>query len=128
MLKALVVEDDGSIRSLIRELLQEEGFDRVVEATNGAEAVALAESQHIDLVVLDYLLKGESGIEVAEDLRAVPGFDAPVLVTTALPRPKADVVCDQADACECLTKPFDIGDFLTSVRQCMADSRSRVTV
>ncbi len=128
MLKALVVEDDGSIRSLIRELLQEEGFDMVVEASNGCEAVALAERQHIDLVVLDYLLKGESGIEVAEDLRAVPGFDAPLLVTTALPRTKADMVCDQASACECLTKPFDIGDFLTSVRQCMGESRSRVTV
>ena len=128
MLTALVVEDDGSIRSLLRELLREEGFDSVVDAATGADAVALANRQLLDLVVLDYRLKGESGIEVAEDLRAVPGFDAPVLVTTALPRPMAEAICNEAEACECLSKPFDITDFLTSVRQCMAGRRSHVTV
>jgi two-component system, OmpR family, phosphate regulon response regulator OmpR len=126
MRTALVVEDDRAIQDLMSELLREQGFKRVLCAASPNEAVALATANSIDLVVLDYLLRGQSGIDVAERLRSLPGFDASVLVTTALPKPRAEQVCAEADACECLTKPFDITDFLEAVQTCL-DGRERAT-
>jgi CheY-like chemotaxis protein len=119
MQTALVVEDDRAIRDLMGELLREQGFKSVLTAGTPDDAIALARTNSIDLVVLDYLLGGHSGIEVAERLRSLPGFGASVLVTTALPQKQAENVCAQANACECLTKPFDITDFLEAVQSCL---------
>ncbi|GEM_PF-1833651 len=119
MKKALVVEDDPSILTLMSELLREQGFQTVYPANNPDAALALAAAQGFDLVVLDYHLGQQSGIEVAEQLRALPGFEAPVLVTTALPSARAHQVCAELDACECVTKPFDVTDFLEAVQACL---------
>ena|SRR5581483_3641514 len=119
MRTALVIEDEEAIRHLISELLQEQGFQRVLDATTGAEAVALVQENDVDLVVLDYRLTSESGIDVAGRLRAQPSFNAPVLVTTALPKRQAEEVCAEAGACECIIKPFDITDFLQGVQNCL---------
>ena len=127
MRSALVVEDDTSIQQLIVELLHEQGFDRVFAAAGPNRAQTIASQEPLDLVVLDYLLGGASGVEVAEQLRAIPGFKAPVLVTTALPEKEAQAVCDEADACECVQKPFDITEFLRAVQRCTAPEAEAAT-
>jgi DNA-binding response OmpR family regulator len=119
MLTALLVEDDAGIQQLVTQLLEEEGFGRVLRARTAEEALPLASQNKLDLVVLDQHLQGSSGVEVAEQLRALPGFRAPVLVTTALPRPEAEQVCAEAAACECIVKPFDIAEFLAAVAACL---------
>jgi|SRR5690348_11975029 CheY-like chemotaxis protein len=119
MRTALVVEDDVAIQNLFSELLREQGMERVLGAATAQQALDLAGRHALDLVVLDYRLRESSGIEVAEQLRALPGFRAPVLVTTALPRPQAEEVCAEADACECVAKPFDITEFLRAVQACL---------
>ena len=101
------------------QLLREQGFGTVLSAADRDSALAHAKRQPLDLVVLDYVLRGQSGIEIAEQLRALPGFDAPVLVTTALPRPQAEEACEAAGACECILKPFDITAFLEAVQACL---------
>lgn len=121
---ALVVEDDPSIQALLSELLREQRFDRVFAAFDSAQAVDIASTHALDLVVLDQHLQGESGIEVAERLRALAGFRAPVLVTTALPLKQAEQVCAEAGACECVLKPFDITEFLSAVQACLKDHRA----
>lgn len=128
MQTALVVEDDPSIRRLMVQLLQEEGFDHVLEATNVSSALALAQEHPLDVVVLDYVLPGQTGIDVAEQLRAQAGFNGPLLVTTALPRAQAEEACAELDACECLPKPFDITEFLAAVRGCLTDAQRSLAV
>ncbi|HLG73290.1 MAG TPA: response regulator [Chloroflexota bacterium] len=118
----MIVEDDKAIRDLVAELLRELGFNTIVGAATADEALSLARGRDLDLVVLDYRLKEGSGIDVAERLRALPGFRAPLLVTTALPRPQAAQVCAEAGACECVPKPFDVIDFLSAVQGCLEDS------
>lgn len=108
------------------ELLREQGFQKVLAAESPPEALQLANTNAVDIVVLDYRLRGSSGIEVAEQLRALPGFDAPVLVTTALPEPQAEQVCAEAEACECVRKPFDITEFLGAVQACMEQREPEV--
>jgi len=119
MRAALVVEDDLSIQYFVIELLREQGFEHVFAAAEPDEARAIASQEDLDLVVLDHLLGGYSGVDVAEDLRRLPNFHAPVLVTTALPPKQAYAVCAEADACDCVLKPFDITDFLAAVQSCL---------
>ena len=119
MQTALLVEDDADIRALIADLLREQGFDRVLDAADSKEAHALAATNRLDLVVLDQNLGQDSGIEVAEQLRTVPGFRAPILVTTALPQHQAEQLCAEAGACECVSKPFDITIFIEAVQACL---------
>jgi DNA-binding response OmpR family regulator len=126
MRTVLIVEDDAAIRRLMAELVREEGFDRVLTAGLPQEALAVAAAQSLDLVILDVHLGAHSGIELAERLRALPRFSAPVLVTTALPQRQAKELCDAAEACECLVKPFDIDEFLRAVRDCVASQEPLV--
>jgi CheY-like chemotaxis protein len=118
----LVVEDDAGVQQLIVELLREHGLDEVLPARSSHEALRLAADHTVDLVVLDHYLADSSGVEIAEQLRTLPGFNAPVLVTTALPRRQAEEVCAEADACQCVVKPFDIAEFLAAVDECLASS------
>src|SRR5579864_5666562 len=101
MRTALVAEDDADIQKLVTALLSERGFDQVLCASTAKQALELAGANQLDFVVLDYYLADGPALEVADALRALPDFGAPILVTTALPRAQAREVCDEAEACEC---------------------------
>lgn len=75
----LVVDDEPTIRTLVRLTLEPHGYD-VVEAAEGPTALALAEIHHPDLVLLDVALPHLSGLEVARRL----GDRTPVLLLTGL--------------------------------------------
>src|SRR4051812_39596276 len=89
----LVVEDDPSLRYLLTILVRDEFGARVVEAHDGAQALALAYEQRPDLILLDMMLPVLDGAEVARRLRADPTVDGlPILAVSA--------VVDQAAALE----------------------------
>jgi DNA-binding NarL/FixJ family response regulator len=70
-LRVLVVDDDDAVRTVLSNVLAEEGFDVVGAAADGLEATALAESLHPDTVVLDVRMPGVGGIEAARRIRAL---------------------------------------------------------
>ena len=78
----LVADDDSDIRSLLRILLEKDGY-RVLEAANGREAVAIAEDRgdELSLILLDILMPELNGIEAAQKLRDLT--DVPILFLTA---------------------------------------------
>ncbi|MDP2640991.1 MAG: response regulator [Candidatus Yanofskybacteria bacterium] len=84
MTKVLVVEDDKFLRDLIARKLISEGFE-VEEAADGKEGVLKAKAADADIILLDLMLPGRDGFEVAEELRrewqAAP---IPILVLTNL--------------------------------------------
>lgn len=65
----LIVEDDGDLLEVLKYVLEEAGY-ATYSASDGAQALELAESEPIDLVILDISMPGMSGIEVARELRA----------------------------------------------------------
>ena len=65
----LVVEDDGDLLEVLKFVLEDEGY-RVSTAGSGAEALSIAASDDISLILLDVSMPGTSGIEVAKRLRA----------------------------------------------------------
>jgi CheY-like chemotaxis protein len=82
---ALVVEDDQSIREVIRDVLQERGF-RVIGAANGAEALDCLDTSRPDVMVLDLLMPVMHGWEFMESYRVRTGGEAiPIVVVSVNP-------------------------------------------
>ncbi len=110
----LVCDDDPSLRELVRAVLGS-GY-RFVEAADGAEALALAREDRPDLIVLDVMLPGLSGIEVLEALRTDAELEAiPVVVITAWSHAEIDAQVAGAD--RFVSKPFDPDDLSIAVKE-----------
>ena len=79
----LVVDDEAPILALLRYNLDKAGF-RVIEATDGQEALTLIREQNPDLMVLDWMLPSLSGIEVCRQVRRDGEFrNLPIIMLTA---------------------------------------------
>jgi two-component system phosphate regulon response regulator OmpR len=76
----LVVDDDARLRSLLHRFLTQQGF-RVTTAADAAEARALIKSIDFDCLILDVMMPGENGFDLASDLRTQS--DLPILMLTA---------------------------------------------
>ena len=113
----LVCDDDPSLRELVRAVLGPRY--RFVEAADGIEALALAREEPPDLIVLDVMLPGLSGIEVLEQLRTDDGLKSiPVVVITAWSHAEIDAQVAGAD--RFVSKPFDPDDLSTAVEELLA--------
>jgi two-component system, OmpR family, alkaline phosphatase synthesis response regulator PhoP len=103
--RILVVDDEEDIAELIRYNLTAEGY-RVSCAGSGEDAIRLIRSKPFDLVVLDIMLPGISGIKVAETLRSDPKFlNLPLIMLTAKSE-ETDIVTGLELADDYVTKPF----------------------
>ncbi len=110
----LVVEDERSMADLLKQGL-EEANHTVTLAHDGLDGLAAADTNAVDAVVLDVMLPGASGIEVAKRLRA-KGSQVPILMLTARDSP-ADIVRGlDAGADDYLTKPFALKVLLARLR------------
>src|SRR4029077_2962191 len=80
--RVLLVDDHAGFRHQARELLEAEGLDVVGEATSGAQALDLLRDEPADVVVLDVVLPGRDGIDVADDIAALPRPPAVILTSS----------------------------------------------
>ena len=113
MLTILVVDDDRTITDMLRRTLTYEGY-HVLTAADGPEALAQAQAHHPDLVVLDWLMPGLDGLEVARRLRTADG--TPILMLTARDAVEDRVVGLDSGADDYLVKPFAPAELLARVR------------
>ncbi|MEL7097472.1 MAG: response regulator [Pseudomonadota bacterium] len=112
----LLVEDEANIREAMAFLLAREGW-RVETEDNGGNAVKRIKALSPDLVVLDYMLPERSGMEILNDLRALPEFSAlPVLMLTARGQARDREQAERAGVSRFMTKPFSNAEVLTAVR------------
>ena len=116
MARILVVEDEEHIARGLQFNLEAEGHDVILEA-NGAAAAERLESPdgNWDLVILDLMLPGMSGFEVARRARAA-GILVPVLILTAKDDTRDLVRGLEEGADDYLTKPFELDELLARVR------------
>ena len=82
--KILVIDDEPDIREIVRLYLSEEGYD-IIEASNGQEGIIKAQQEEPDLIVLDIMLPGINGFEVAKHLKDDPNtHDIPIIILSVL--------------------------------------------
>ncbi len=102
----LIVEDDPSIRKLVRVNLVKRGYT-VSEAEDSHQAIALFQEVPVDLVLLDLMLPGLSGVDVCTWIRA--RSDVPIIVLSARLEEDLKVAALDAGADDYVTKPFGSG-------------------
>jgi two-component system KDP operon response regulator KdpE len=119
----LVVDDDAAIRRFLRAGLGSEGY-RLVEAVNGAEAIAQAATRVPDLVLLDLGLPDMDGFDVVRRLRE--WSQVPVLVLSARGQDEDKIRALDSGADDYVTKPFSMGELLARVRVALRHGARRV--
>ncbi len=108
----LVVDDDRRLRDLLRKYLADNGF-RVTTAENAGAARARLVGLAFDLIVLDVMMPGESGLELTEALRRESGV--PILLLTAMGDADARIAGLERGADDYLPKPFEPRELLLRI-------------
>ena len=116
----LIVEDDPDIRDGVRILLAGEGY-RILEAENGAKALQTF-SPEVDLVILDVMMPGMSGLRVCEELRK--RSTVPILFLTAKAQESDKLVGLTAGGDDYLAKPFSLPNSAPWCGRCCAGTPS----
>ena len=113
MTKILVVEDEESFREGVSFILSKEGYE-VIDAADGNDAIVKFEREGADLVLLDVMLPGLSGLEVCKKLRTLT--KVPIIMLTAKDTELDKVLGLEIGADDYITKPFSSRELLARVK------------
>jgi response regulator NasT len=111
--KILIAEDEAIIRLDLKEMLEEEGFDVVGEASDGDAAIRLAREREPDLVIMDVKMPGMDGLTAAEKI--TEDELAAVLILTAFSQKDLVQRAAEAGAIGYLVKPFQKSDLMPAI-------------
>jgi two-component system alkaline phosphatase synthesis response regulator PhoP len=113
--KVLIADDEPDILEILKYNLQNEGYD-VITAKNGNEALEKAKRIRPDLVVLDIMMPGKTGVEVCELLRAQPAFKETLIIfLTAISDEGTQIKGLETGADDYVSKPVSPKVFLSKV-------------
>lgn len=110
--KILIADDDPAIRDVVKILLESEGYT-VVEASNGDEAVKLADDS-MDLIILDVMMPGKNGVTACVEIRRQ--LTVPILFLTAKTQDSDKAMGFGAGADDYLAKPFSFAELTVRVK------------
>jgi len=112
-MKVLIVEDDAAMRRLLRDALHRAGH-RVLERPDGSEALAVAEREGLDAMILDKEMPGPNGLELLSLFRnRLPGVA--VIFVTAFGGPQVAAEATRRGAYRYVEKPFRVGTILDTL-------------
>lgn len=116
--RILIIEDDYSMRTLEKKILESSGYE-VLEATNGKEGTALAIKEKPDLILMDIRLPSKKrGIGAARLIRRAPETShIPIVFVTCYTKGEDTREVTNIPNCGYLTKPFEIPEFLDTVKK-----------
>ena len=124
--KILLVDDDAANITTLEAILDSEDYE-LHSATNGADACRLAEALSPDLILLDVMMPGMSGIEVCTHIRSLPGIKSvPIIMLTALHDPAARLEGLRAGADDFISKPCAFDELRARVATITRLNRFRV--
>jgi two-component system cell cycle response regulator DivK len=118
--RILVVEDQEDLRQIARLSLEGAGYE-VIDAATGAEAVAKAETEHPDLVLMDIQLPVLDGYESTRRIKALPGMAGTTVIAVSSFAMRGDEEKARAAGCDgYVTKPYSPKQLVELVRQFLA--------
>jgi len=125
MKTVLVVDDDNDTRNILRLRLEREFGWHVAEASNGPEAVALIQREPPDIVILDWLMSGSTGIEVLTIVRQhMPTSQLPVIMMSGAEGPAVESEAKALGVVAFLHKPIDFEELKRSIQQVFPERRN----
>lgn len=120
----LIVEDDQTTLKLLRDTLQAQGY-RVIEATDGREAIELAAREKPDLITMDLQLPVMNGLNASRALKANRATgEIPIIALTAAAMKGQDQIALEAGCNTYISKPFSMDTLLETVKKHLAESGS----
>ncbi len=125
--KVLVVEDEATVRRVIRQYLEREGY-QVIETDNGGEALTLLHAEQPDLLILDIMLPGIDGYTIARSLRRPIDDstvkDIPIIMLTARTEETDRITGFEVGTDDYVTKPFSPRELVMRVKALLRRSAS----
>jgi two-component system phosphate regulon response regulator PhoB len=116
MAKLLVIDDEPAIREMVRFTLSRSGFD-CVEAEDAATAKQLILSEDPDLLLLDVMMPGQSGLDLARELRSKESTkELPIIMLTARCSDQDKIRGLDVGADDYITKPFSPGELVARIK------------
>lgn len=109
-MKVLIVDDNGSTREMVKIILQRTGHEVVGEAGEGEAAVKAFRDLRPEVVLLDIIMPGKSGLEVLSEIRAIDPA-AKVIMLTAVDQDDVNAQLSSRGAAAIIYKPFSYDDF-----------------
>jgi two-component system, OmpR family, response regulator len=113
MIRALLIEDDHKLASLVREFLSQHGVEAVV-AEDGAHALRELQAQRFDILLLDLMLPGMDGLSLTRRIRE--RWKTPIIMVTARGDDADKIVGLELGADDYLAKPFNPRELLARIR------------
>ncbi|MFT6072890.1 MAG: two-component system phosphate regulon response regulator PhoB [Alphaproteobacteria bacterium] len=125
--RILIAEDEDALRTLLKYNLEKEGYD-VIEAADGDEAIQHLNERLPDVLLVDWMMPGASGIEVCRHIRQKPeSRGLPIIMLTARGEESDRIRGLDMGADDYLIKPFAITELLARVRAVMRRMRPAVS-
>lgn len=115
MSKALIVDDHPFIRATVKYLLRQEGFEKIFEAANGADALQIAREERPDLVILDLAMPKLGGLEVISRIKAL-GLPCKILVLTSYLAVFFSTRCMRAGAMGFVAKTGELDELQKAIK------------
>ena len=122
--RVLITDDAAFMREMLREIIAEGGYEVVAEAADGEEALARFNEHHPDVVTLDIVMPGKSGLEVLRELTALDP-SACVVMCSALGQEALVMEALEAGAKEYIIKPFKPDQVLGALNEALQKSADR---
>ena len=117
MARILIVDDSPTEMFRFREILSKHGYE-VLEATNGADGVTLAQAQLPDLVVMDVVMPGVNGFQATRQIARSPVTKhIPIVIVSTKDQDTDRVWGKRQGACDYLTKPIDETQLISVIKQ-----------
>lgn len=113
MAKILIADDSQFMRTQVKDILTEAGYNELVEASDGKEALEMYESEKPDLVLLDIIMPDVDGIAVLKKI----GKEAKIVVVSAVGQEKMVDEAKELGALDYIVKPFDVEQVLEAVKK-----------
>jgi CheY-like chemotaxis protein len=114
----LIVDDEPGVRKVLKWALEHEGYQRIEEAEDGDEAVALSRTERLDLIVMDNQMKRLCGRQAISRIKE-KNPDVKIIIMTGMPMPSLVRDCMSAGAANFIIKPIGIPHFLTLIKNQM---------
>ena len=115
MIKFLVVDDEKGVSDQLRDFFGKRGYN-VFAATSGDEALRLVKKEKPNIVILDIVMVGMTGIEVLRETKKI-NPKIRVIMLTALEDDKTRSICKELGASAYITKPYNFEDVLKAARK-----------